>query len=84
MLESSARAIIGVVVWVSAIQRFKKRCLDLDGNTKSKSKVGHYGSGSSIACNAVQFAKRNVQAKRFDECQGISLKDLALGDPSRG
>jgi hypothetical protein len=66
------------------IQRFKRKSLDLDGNTKSKNKAGPYGNGSSIVCNAVRFAKRKVQAKKFDECQGISPKDIALGDPSRG
>ena len=58
---------LGVVVWVSAIQRFKRRCLDLDGNTKLKSKAGHYGNDLSIVSNAVHYADRNFQAEKFNE-----------------
>jgi hypothetical protein len=61
------------VVWVSAIPRFKRKCLDLDGNTKLKSKVGHYGNDSSIVSNAVQFADRKFQAKKLNECKGLVL-----------
>ena len=50
------------------IQRFKRRCLDLDGNTKLRSKAGHYGNDSSIVSNAVQFADRKFQAEKFNEC----------------
>jgi hypothetical protein len=52
---------------VSAIQRFKRRCLDLDGNTNLKSKAGHYGNDSSIVSSAVRFAERNCQAEKFNE-----------------
>jgi hypothetical protein len=47
---------IGVVPWGSAIQKFEKRSLDLDGSTKSKTKAGHSGKDLSIACNAARFA----------------------------
>jgi len=43
--------------------------LDLDGNTKLKSKAGHYGNDSSIVSNAVQFADRKFQAEKFNECK---------------
>jgi hypothetical protein len=56
------------VIWASAIQRFKRKCLDLDGNTKLKSKAGQYGNDSSIVSNAVQFADRKLQAEEFIEC----------------
>jgi hypothetical protein len=52
---------------VSAIQRFKRRCLDLDGNTNLKSKAGPYGSDSSIVSNTVRFADRKFQAEKFNE-----------------
>jgi hypothetical protein len=55
------------VAWVSAIQRFKGRFLDLDGNTNLKSKAGHYGNGSSIVSSAVQFADRNFQVEKVNE-----------------
>jgi len=55
------------VVWVSAIRKFKRRCLDLDGNTKLKSKAGRYGNDSSIVSSAVQFADRKFQAEKFNE-----------------
>jgi hypothetical protein len=56
---------------VSAIQRFKRRCLDLDGNTKLKSKAGLYGNDSSIVSNTVLFADRKVQAEKFNEFYGL-------------
>jgi hypothetical protein len=65
---SLLRQQLGVVVWVSAIQKFKRKCLDLDGNTKLKSKAGQYGNDSSIVSNAVQFADRKLQAEEFIEC----------------
>src|SRR5437016_1160434 len=37
---------IGVRPWASAIPRFKRRCSDRDGNTRSKSKAGRSGKGS--------------------------------------
>jgi hypothetical protein len=52
---------------VSAIQRFKRRCLDLDGNTKLKSKAGNYGNDSSIVSDAAQFADRKFHAEKFNE-----------------
>ena len=64
---SLLRQQLGVVVWVSAIQRSERRCLDLDGNTKLKSKAGHYGNDSSIVSKAVQFADREFQAEKFNE-----------------
>ena len=53
---------------MSAIQRFKKGCLDLDGNTKLKSKAGRYGNDSSIVSNDVHFADRTFQVEKFNEC----------------
>jgi hypothetical protein len=67
-ISSLRRQRLGVMVWVSAIQRFKRKCLDLDGNTKLKSKAGQYGNDSSIVCNAVQFADRKFQSEKFNEC----------------
>jgi hypothetical protein len=61
---------LGVVLWVSAIQRFKERFLDLDGNTKLKSKAGRYGNGSSITSSTVRIADRKVQAEKVSECKG--------------
>ena len=52
---------------MSAIQRFKRRCLDLDGNTNLKSKAGHYGNDSSIVSNTAQFADRKFRAEKFNE-----------------
>ena len=57
---------------MSAIQRFKRKCLDLDGNTNLKSKAGHYGNDSSIVSNAVQFADRKFQAEKFNELRLIA------------
>jgi len=53
---------------VSVIPRFKRKCLGFDGNTKLKSKAGHYGNDSSIVSNAVQYADRKVLAEKFNEC----------------
>ena len=47
---------LGVAIWGSAIPKFKKRYLGLDGNTKSRNKVGRFGKDSSIACNAARCA----------------------------
>src|ERR1700678_203634 len=58
---------LGVVAWVSVIQRFRRRCLDLDGNTKLKSKAGQYGNDSSIVSNVVQFADRSFHAEKVNE-----------------
>ena len=65
---------------MSAIPRFKRRCLDLDGNTKLKSKAGHSGNDSSIISNAVQFADRKFQAEKVNECLGLfsSLGGLVI------
>ena len=52
---------------MSAIQKFKRRCLDFDGNTKWKSKAGHCGNDLSIVFSAVQFADRKFQAEKFNE-----------------
>ena len=52
---------------MSAIQRFKRRCLDLDGNTKLKSKAGNYGNDSSIVSDAAQFADRKFHTEKFNE-----------------
>jgi hypothetical protein len=41
--------------------------LDLDGNTKLKSKAGHYGNDSSIVSNAAQFADRRLQAEKLNK-----------------
>ena len=49
---------------MSAIQRFKRGCLALDGNTKLKSKTGHYGNDSSIVSNAVQFGDRKFRGRK--------------------
>jgi hypothetical protein len=46
--------------------------LDLDGNTKLKSKAGRYGNGSSIVFCAVQFADRNFQAEKVNEFDGLA------------
>ena len=43
----------------------------LDGNTKLKSKAGHYGDGSSIVSSAVQFADRSFQAEKVNERNGL-------------
>lgn len=56
---------------MSAIQRFKRRFLDLDGNTKLKSKAGHYGNDSSIVSNTVLFADRKFRAEKFNEFYGL-------------
>ena len=56
---------------MSAIQRFKRRFLDLDGNTKLKSKAGLYGNDSSIVSYAAQFADLNFQAEMFNECKRL-------------
>lgn len=53
---------------MSAIPRFKRKCLDLDGSTKLTSNAGHYGNDSSIVSNAAQFAGRKFQAEKFNEC----------------
>jgi hypothetical protein len=45
--------------------------LDLDGNTKLKSKAGLYGNDSSIVSNTVLFADRKVQAEKFNEFYGL-------------
>ena len=56
----------------------QKRCLDLDGNTKSKNKAGRSGNGSSIASNTVRFADRRFQAEKFDECNALITSSSVL------
>ena len=60
---------VGVVPWGSAIQKFEKRSLDLDGSTKSKNKAGHSGKDLSIACNAARFAgpRSKIKIERLNE-----------------
>jgi hypothetical protein len=57
---------LGVVIRGSAIQRFKKRYLGLDGNTKSKNKVGRSGKDSSIACNVARFASPKPKIEKVN------------------
>jgi hypothetical protein len=80
--ESSAPA-TGSDVWVSAIQRFKRRCSGLDGNTKLKSKAGHYGNDSSIVSNTVQFADRKFRAEKFNEWLRPGFNSWLLRDDPR-
>jgi len=56
--------------------------LDLDGNTKLKSKAGHYGNDSSIVSNAVQFADRKFQAEMLNECKRLfaTVNGLETGE----
>jgi hypothetical protein len=60
---------VGVVPWGSAIQKFEKRSLDLDGSTKSKNKAGHSGKDLSIACNAARYAgpRSKIKIERLNE-----------------
>lgn len=52
--------------WGSAIQRFRKKCLDLDGSTKSRNKVGRSGKGSLIVCNAARFASPKHKVEKVN------------------
>ena len=56
--------------WGSAIQRFRKKCSDLDGNTRSKSKVGLSGEGSFIVGNDAQFAspRHKIEKVKTRKC----------------
>jgi hypothetical protein len=63
-------------VWESVIQRYRKGCLDPDGNMKSKNKGGRAGRGLSIACNAARYAS----AKRRVENLNEQLSNSWLGE----
>src|ERR1017187_5525800 len=58
---------IGVRPWASAIPRFKRRCSDRDGNTRSKSKAGRSGKGSCTDCRTVLYASPNHKLENFNE-----------------
>jgi hypothetical protein len=58
---------IGVRLWASAIPRFKRRCSDRDGDTRSKSKAGRSGKGSSTDCSTVLSASPNHKLENFNE-----------------
>src|ERR1700687_3101284 len=62
---------IGVKPWASAIRRFKRRCSDRDGNTRSKSKAGRCGKGSCTDCRTVLYANPNHKLENFDERHGL-------------
>ena len=56
----------GVAVWGSAIRKFKKRYLGLDGNTKWKNKLGRSGKNSCTACSVVRFASPRQEIEKLD------------------
>src|ERR1039458_8836111 len=58
---------VGVRPWASAIPRFKRRCSDRDGNTRSKSKAGRSGKGSCTDCRTVLYASPNHKLENFNE-----------------
>ena len=58
---------VGVRPWASAIPRFKRRCSDRDGHTRSKSKAGRSGNGSCTDCRTVRFASPNHKLENFNE-----------------
>src|ERR1035438_2159531 len=58
---------VGVRPWASAIRRFKRRCSDGDGNTRSKSKAGRSGKGSCTDCRTVLYASPNHKLENFNE-----------------
>src|SRR5260370_4174098 len=47
--------------------RFKRRCSDRDGNTRSKSKAGRSGKGSCTDCRTVLYASPNHKLENFNE-----------------
>src|SRR5260370_37109549 len=47
--------------------RFKRRCSDRDGNTRSKSKAGRSGQGSCTDCRTVLYASPNHKFENFNE-----------------
>src|SRR6266852_3174615 len=63
----SQAANIGVRPWASAIPRFKRRCSDRDGNTRSKSKAGRSGKGSCTDCRTVLYESPNHKLENFNE-----------------
>jgi hypothetical protein len=50
-----------------AIPRFKRRCSDRNGNTRSKSKAGRSGKGSCTDCRTVLYASPNHKLENFNE-----------------
>src|SRR5437016_2487811 len=60
-------SVLGVRPWASAIPRFKRRCSDRDGNTRSKSKAGRSGKGSCTDCRTVLYASPNHKLENFNE-----------------
>jgi len=58
---------LGVAVWGSAIQRFRKRCSDPDGSMKSRNKAGRSGKSYCIACNAARFTGPKRRLEKVSE-----------------
>src|ERR1019366_3041489 len=58
---------VGIRPWASAIPRFKRRCSDRDGNTRSNSKAGRSGEGSCADCRTVLYASPNHKFENFNE-----------------
>jgi len=58
-------------------------CWELDGNTKLKSKDGHYGKDSSIGSNAVQLQTENSRPKRSMSANALFAAPIAEGSPNQ-
>jgi hypothetical protein len=51
--------------------RFKRRCLERDGITRSKSKAGRSGKGSCTDCRTVLYARPNHKLENINEPYGL-------------
>jgi hypothetical protein len=55
--------------WESAIQRFRRRCLDRDGSTRWKNKAGRSGKNLSTGCSLARYASPRDEVRNLNDCK---------------
>jgi hypothetical protein len=68
-------------VWVSPIQRFKRRCLDLDGNTKLKSKAATMETTHPSFPTLPSLQTQNSTPQSSMSAKGLITAKLLPSDP---
>jgi len=63
------------------IQKSRRKCLDLDGSMKSKSKAGRSGKSSSIACKIARYASPQDRLQKLNECKRLVTTIIKMTAP---